>query len=146
MLLSLKLRQLRAHLFERRCDVGSDGVHLLAKPEIVVEAPAEEHQGEEYQRGDRCRAARPAEAPLHQPLPGGRRPGQNRPVVEKPIEIRPRAPNDAYTILLDPSLTNSDFSWRSSTSLVEDMATAIDWYKRFSIHQTFTHLRLETAK
>jgi len=66
--------------------------------------------------------------------------------LERPVEIRPRAPDDAYTILLDPSLTNRDFSWRSSTSLVEGVAAAIDWCKRFGIHQTFTHLRLEAAK
>jgi UDP-glucose 4-epimerase len=67
-------------------------------------------------------------------------------VLEREVEVRPRNPDDAYTILLDPARTNADFGWRASTPLVTGVASAIDWYKRFGIHQTFTHLRLDEKK
>jgi UDP-glucose 4-epimerase len=66
--------------------------------------------------------------------------------LEHAVEVRPRNPDDAYTILLDPSRTNADFEWRASTPLGAGVASAIDWYKRFGIHQTFTHLRLDEKK
>jgi UDP-glucose 4-epimerase len=66
--------------------------------------------------------------------------------LDRPVEVRPRNPDDAYTILLDPSKTNTDFAWRSSTPLETGVAAAIDWYKRFGIHQTFTHLKLGEEK
>jgi len=66
--------------------------------------------------------------------------------LEREVEVRPRNPDDAYTILLDPSKTNADFAWRASTSLETGVAAAIDWYKRFGIHQTFTHLKLGEEK
>jgi UDP-glucose 4-epimerase len=66
--------------------------------------------------------------------------------LDLPVEVRPRNPDDAYTILLDPSKTNTDFAWRSSTPLETGVAAAIDWYKRFGIHQTFTHLKLGEEK
>jgi len=66
--------------------------------------------------------------------------------LARPVEVRPRTPDDAYTILLDPSLTNTDFGWRSSTPLGDGVTAAIDWYKRSGIQQTFTHLRLEETK
>ncbi|TMI99058.1 MAG: NAD-dependent epimerase/dehydratase family protein [Bacillati bacterium ANGP1] len=65
--------------------------------------------------------------------------------LDKDVEVRPRTPDDAYTILLDPSKTNADFGWRASTPLELGVAAAIDWYKRFGIHQTFTHLKLGAA-
>jgi UDP-glucose 4-epimerase len=66
--------------------------------------------------------------------------------LDQEVEVRPRNPDDAYTILLDPSKTNADFSWRASTPLEAGVAAAIDWYKRFGIHQTFTHLKLGEEK
>jgi UDP-glucose 4-epimerase len=66
--------------------------------------------------------------------------------LDRPVEVRPRNPDDAYTILLDPSKTNADFAWRSTTPLETGVAAAIDWYKRFGIHQTFTHLKLGEEK
>jgi UDP-glucose 4-epimerase len=62
--------------------------------------------------------------------------------LDNEVEVRPRNPDDAYTILLDPSRTNADFGWRASTALATGVAAAIDWYKRFGIQQTFTHLKL----
>jgi UDP-glucose 4-epimerase len=58
------------------------------------------------------------------------------------VEVRPRNPDDAYTILLDPSRTEEQFGWRASTPLDEGVAAAIEYYERFGIEQTFTHLKL----
>ncbi len=66
--------------------------------------------------------------------------------LDTEVEVRPRNVDDAYTILLDPSKTNADFGWRASTPLETGVATTIDWYKRFGIHQTFTHLKLAEEK
>jgi UDP-glucose 4-epimerase len=66
--------------------------------------------------------------------------------LEAPVEVRPRNPDDAPTILLDPSQTNADFGWRTSTSLEAGVAAAIDWYKRFDIQQAYTHLRMDEKK
>jgi UDP-glucose 4-epimerase len=60
--------------------------------------------------------------------------------LDRPVEIRPRTPDDAYTILLDPSKTNQDFKWKVTTPLAVGVRAAIDWYTKFGITQTFTHL------
>ena len=60
--------------------------------------------------------------------------------LERPVEVRPRSPDDAYTILLDPSRTTKDFGWGIRTSLKDGVQRAIDWYKEHGITQTFTHL------
>jgi UDP-glucose 4-epimerase len=66
--------------------------------------------------------------------------------LDQEVEVRPRNPDDAYTILLDPSKTNADFGWQASTPLETGVVAAIDWYKRFGIHRTFTHLKLAEEK
>jgi UDP-glucose 4-epimerase len=65
--------------------------------------------------------------------------------LDTPVEVRPRNPDDAYTILLDPSKTEGDFGWRVRTPLDVGVTAAIDWYKRFGIEHTYTHLRIEEA-
>ncbi len=62
------------------------------------------------------------------------------------VEVRPRNPDDAYTILLDPSKTNQTFDWQVTTPLEEGVRAAIDWYKQNGITQTFTHLKHAEAK
>jgi len=57
------------------------------------------------------------------------------------VEVRPRNPDDAYTILLDPTKTNQTFDWQTETPLEVGVRAAIDWYKENGITQTFTHLR-----
>lgn len=59
------------------------------------------------------------------------------------VEVRPRHPDDAFTILLDPSRTNKDFSWTVKTALTDGVKAAIDYYKKYGIEQTYTHLRSE---
>lgn len=68
--------------------------------------------------------------------------------LDEEVEVRPRNPDDAYTILLDPSRTHEDFpGWSVSTSLQEGVARAIAYYRDNGIEETFTHLKdLEPEK
>jgi len=62
--------------------------------------------------------------------------------LEQEVEVRPRDPDDAYTILLDPTKTHQEFSWTAQTPLEEGVAAAVDWYREHGIEQTFTHLKM----
>jgi len=66
--------------------------------------------------------------------------------LEKEVEVRDRHPDDAYTILLDPSRTRQDFNWNVETSLEKGVNAAINYYKEYGIEQTFTHLRFEETE
>jgi UDP-glucose 4-epimerase len=67
--------------------------------------------------------------------------------LEHEVEVRPRNPDDAFTILLDPSKTVSDFAgWKVRTPLETGVASALDYYKRFGVTQTFTHLKAPDSK
>ena len=59
----------------------------------------------------------------------------------KPVEVRPRQPDDTFTILLDPSETNKDFGWKVTTPLDTGVDRAIAYYKEYGISQTYTHLK-----
>ncbi len=61
--------------------------------------------------------------------------------LDKDVEVRPRHPDDAFTILLDPSRTNKDFAWHVKTPLVVGVKAAIEYYQQCGIEQTYTHLR-----
>ena len=61
--------------------------------------------------------------------------------LEKEVEVRPRHPDDAFTILLDPSRTNADFSWNVKTPLGVGVKAAIEYYQHHGFEQTYTHLR-----
>lgn len=61
--------------------------------------------------------------------------------LEKEVEVKPRAPDDVFTILIDPSKTNADFGWKTTTPLAVGVKKAIEWYKVHGITQTFTHLK-----
>ncbi|SMH41515.1 NAD-dependent epimerase/dehydratase family protein [Azospirillum agricola] len=60
--------------------------------------------------------------------------------LEQPVEVRERHPDDAYTILLDPSRTGEEFGWQIRTPLGDGVSRTIDWYREHGITQTFTHL------
>jgi len=60
---------------------------------------------------------------------------------ERDVEVRPRNPDDVYTILLDPSKTNRDFKWQASTPLETGVAAAIEWYRKHGLQETYTHLK-----
>jgi UDP-glucose 4-epimerase len=67
--------------------------------------------------------------------------------LEEDVEVRPRNPDDAYTILLDPSHTHEDFpGWRISTPLEEGVARTISYYREHGIDETYTHLKLMTPE
>ncbi len=66
--------------------------------------------------------------------------------LEPEVEVRPRNPDDAFTILLDPSRTNRDFDWRPTTPLEVGVSAAVEWYKQHGVTQTYTHLKLDKAK
>ena len=57
------------------------------------------------------------------------------------VEVRPRNPDDVETILLDPTKTNTDFSWKTTTPLERGVLAAIEWYRVYGITQTYTHLK-----
>lgn len=61
--------------------------------------------------------------------------------LEEEVEVRERNPDDVFSILLDPSKTNLDFHWQTATSLREGVQRAIEYYKKYGISQTFTHLK-----
>ena len=60
---------------------------------------------------------------------------------EQDVEVRPRNPDDVYTILLDPSKTNKDFKWQTRTPLETGVAAAIEWYRKHGLQETYTHLK-----
>jgi UDP-glucose 4-epimerase len=66
--------------------------------------------------------------------------------LDEPVEERERNPDDAFTILLDPSKTNQDFDWKVTKALEPGVKAAIDYYKEFGITETFTHLKIEENK
>lgn len=66
--------------------------------------------------------------------------------LDKAVEVRPRHPDDAFTILLDPTRTQQDFSWKTQTPLEVGVKAAIEYYQEYGIEQTFTHLRSEEAE
>ena len=63
--------------------------------------------------------------------------------LDQPVEVRPRGADDAFTILLDPSRTAQDFGWGTTVSLADGVRAAIEYYQRFGITDTYTHLKLE---
>lgn len=66
--------------------------------------------------------------------------------LDQPVEVRPRGADDAYTILLDPSRTQADFGWQAGVSLAQGVREAIEYYQRFGITDTYTHLKLEQLR
>lgn len=61
--------------------------------------------------------------------------------LEQEVEVRPRNPDDAFTILLDPSKTQRDFGWHVRTPLEQGVQKTIEWYQQYGISQTYTHLK-----
>lgn len=63
--------------------------------------------------------------------------------LDKPVEVRERGKDDVYTILLDPEKVKRDFDWDVETSLEDGIRKTIEWYKKYGITQTYTHLKGE---
>lgn len=58
-------------------------------------------------------------------------------------EIRDLGPDDALSILLDPSRTFKDFGDIEFTPLKDTVQAAIDYYREFGVHGGYTHLKIE---
>jgi UDP-glucose 4-epimerase len=63
-------------------------------------------------------------------------------VLDAPVEVRERNPDDVFSILLDPSKTNRQFDWKVTTPLGDGVGRAIDYYREFGVSETYTHLKL----
>lgn len=61
--------------------------------------------------------------------------------LAQPVEVRERNPDDAYTILLDPSRTSADLDWHVSTPLGDGVAHAVRYYRDHGLTETYTHLQ-----
>jgi UDP-glucose 4-epimerase len=61
--------------------------------------------------------------------------------LEDEVEVRPRNPDDAPSILLDPTKTERDFDWKAQASLVDGVAKAVEYYREYGVAETFTHLK-----
>ncbi|MBN1886756.1 MAG: NAD-dependent epimerase/dehydratase family protein [Thermoflexales bacterium] len=61
--------------------------------------------------------------------------------LEQEVQVRERNPDDAFTILLDPSKTHQDFGWQVSTQLEAGVRAAIEYYQQYGITETYTHLK-----
>ena len=61
------------------------------------------------------------------------------------VEVRPRSPEDAATILLDPSDTIRDLQWQARVGLAAGVGRTIEYYQKFGVTQTFTHLAGKVA-
>ena len=61
--------------------------------------------------------------------------------LEDEVEVRPRNPDDAPSILLDPSKTEADFDWSARTPLEDGVAKAVDYYREYGVEETYTHLK-----
>ncbi len=62
-------------------------------------------------------------------------------IPKAPVEERERNPDDVLSILLDPTKTNKDFMWRAATPLKKGVQKAVDYYNKFGITETYTHLK-----
>ncbi len=57
------------------------------------------------------------------------------------VEVKPRQPDDVYSILLDPSRTVNEFGWSAKVPLIEGVHQTIKYYQDHGIEETFTHLK-----
>lgn len=57
------------------------------------------------------------------------------------VEVKPRQPDDVYSILLDPTRTNNEFGWSANVPLVDGVKQTIEYYQERGIEETFTHLK-----
>ena len=66
--------------------------------------------------------------------------------LEEEVEVRPRPPEDAPSILLDPTRTQADFGWEAKVPLQEGIDRAVEWYAENGVGETYTHLKAEEVK
>jgi UDP-glucose 4-epimerase len=66
--------------------------------------------------------------------------------LDEPVEVRPRPPEDAPSILLDPTRTQQDFSWEAKVPLTDGIEKAVEWYGQNGVGETYTHLKADEVK
>jgi len=57
------------------------------------------------------------------------------------VEVKPRQPDDVFSILLDPSRTQKELNWNAKVPLEEGVQKTIEYYQEYGIEETFTHLK-----
>jgi UDP-glucose 4-epimerase len=57
------------------------------------------------------------------------------------VDVRPRGEDDAFTILIDPFLTEQEFGWKATSNIPTGIASAVNWYREHGVTNTFTHLK-----
>src|SRR4029079_4726232 len=62
--------------------------------------------------------------------------------LDEEVEVRPRAADDAASILLDPSRTEQELGWKASTPLTAGVLKAIEDYREHGVGETYTHLKV----
>jgi UDP-glucose 4-epimerase len=65
-------------------------------------------------------------------------------LMEKKIDVkvRPKLPEDVYSILIDPSKTIKDFNFIPKTFIKDGISQALAWYQTHDITETYTHLNM----
>jgi nucleoside-diphosphate-sugar epimerase len=58
-------------------------------------------------------------------------------------EIKDLGPDDAPSILLDPSRTFDDFGKMEFTPLSETVQQAVEYFRKFGVHGGYTHLKID---
>ena len=58
-------------------------------------------------------------------------------------DVQPRGPDDAPSILLDPSETERAYGWTARTPLATGIARAVEWYQENGVTETYTHLQVK---
>ena len=61
-------------------------------------------------------------------------------------DVRELGPDDAESILLDPSRTFADFGDIDFTPLEETVRLGVEYYKEFGVHGGYTHLKHDAKK
>ncbi len=61
-------------------------------------------------------------------------------------DIRDLGPDDAFSILLDPSRTLEDFGPIQFTSMKDTVRAAIEYFQEYGVHGGYTHLKLDERK
>lgn len=59
------------------------------------------------------------------------------------VPLRPSGPDDAPSLLLDPSRTHAAFpGWRAEFPLLAGVDRTVGWYKEHGVDKTYTHLKM----
>lgn len=61
--------------------------------------------------------------------------------IKMTVEVKPRQPDDVFSILLDPSKTIKEFGWQVKVPLHDGVRDTINYYKKYGIKETYTHLK-----